>query len=189
MIGISKEKEKKLMRTSCVEGLTGLAVGDVIYVPESKEEMKLVENIFRMVAKKHVMNDLDIARPYIRTGLSDILIGEGGKHVTYDSGAGLCIEEYEELKVLLSVLELLEESDKIRFKFKSADEFSLSVASDLGGVVFETYSEFQKFQDERNENPFMRGAFGFINSDDFEEAEDKGFYKKGFRAYLVEDVV
>lgn len=174
------------MRTNYLEGFNGLAVGDVVYIPETKEERKLAENIFRMITQKHIINNLDTARPYIKTGLVDILTGENGEHVTYDSGGGFMCNDYKEMAILLSVQELLEETDNVRFKFNGADEFSLSLSSTLGIIVFETYSEFQRFQEERNDCFFRNGCFTEVNVGPEEEAEEEhGFYRKGFKVYIA----
>lgn len=175
------------MKSSYLEGFNGSAVSDIFYIPETKEERKLVENIFHMIMEKHIFNNFDGARPYIKTGLSDILAGENGEHITYDSGGGFFGDSYKEMAVLLSVEELLEKSDKVRFKFESADDFSLSLSTTFGVIVFETYSEFQKIQDERNDCCFMKGAFrGFdVKPEEEEETEEHGYYRKGFKVYIA----
>lgn len=180
------------MRTGYAEKFNSLAVGDVIYTPETKEERKLTGSIFSMVAAKHVCTDLEAARPYIRTGLSDLLIGEGGRHIVYDSEKEtylIGIPAYKKMKVILSILELIEESDKVKFKFKSAEEFSLSVMSKLGAIVFETYSEFRKFEEEREENCWMGNVNAFsVFYEEKEDSEENGYYKKGFKVYIADDM-
>lgn len=180
------------MRTGYAERFNSLAVGDVIYTPETKEERKLTGSIFSMVAAKHVCIDLEVVRPYIKTGLNDILIGESGKHITFDSEKEpyiMGVPGYKKMKVLLSILELIEESDRVKFKFNGADEFSLSVKSKLGAIVFETYSELHKYEDERRENRCMRNVNAFSAFDEEEEdSEENGYYNKGFKVYIADDI-
>lgn len=129
------------MKTSFVERIDCLSEGDRIVYAEDEGDKELLKNIYFTVVWEYLQVDLDEIKPYVKTDL-DIALKKDGRDAEFiykktfpDS------PDYEALSVVLSLAELITNAKEIKYGFKGRRKLYISMRTEKGRVIFETFSE------------------------------------------------
>lgn len=158
------------MITGFVEGNDGLSVGDMLFYAKDEGEKELLKRIYFSVVKEYLHVDFEKIKPYAKTDL-DIALKKDGKDTEFKYKQVFYLDnDYEAASVVLSLAELITNAEEVKFRFKGKDDLFMSLWTESGRVIFETYCEKKKgpsfgrdINEDEEENDFFNSymEYGF----------------------------
>lgn len=132
------------MKTSFVEGNDGLSERDIIFYAEDEGDKELLKRIYFSVVTEYLLMNFDEIKPYAKTDL-DIALKKDGRDTEFKYAHMYSSnKDFEAASVVLSLAELITNAEEIKYRFKDKRNFFMSLWTEKGRVIFETYSKKRK---------------------------------------------
>lgn len=129
------------MKTSFVERIDCLSEGDRIFYAEDESDKELLKNIYLSVVWEYLQVDFDDAKSYVKTDL-DIALKKDGRDAEFIYKQTFPPSRvFEATSVVLSLAELITNAKEIKYGFKGRRKLYMSMWTEKGRVIFETFSE------------------------------------------------